>query len=100
MSLINLFLNVGPNLANLIAPTNKSPTRYISSSPISSFVVLNLFLTLDISNSMLQMIAQSCLYLQIYTMSHLILVFVPDILKISSIMPIFKSGTVTNPNNY
>ena len=71
------FVNVGPKLANSIAG-NETPTRYISISPVSSFVmspvfvtgpvtnaqVLNHFLTLDknkasldIPNAMLRMIA-------------------------------------------
>ena len=50
---------------------------------------------------MLQMIAPILpVFTNIYNESLNTGVFVPDILKISSIMPVFKSGTVTNPNNY
>ena len=77
-------------------------------SPVTNAQVLNHFLTLDknkasldIPNAMLRMIAPiiSPVFTNIYDESFNTGV-VPDILKISGITPIYKSGTVTNPNNY
>jgi hypothetical protein len=53
------FTNVGPNLASSLEICNENPTRYISNSPSSSFImspvieaqVLDLFLALDINKS-------------------------------------------------
>ena len=77
-------------------------------SPVTNAQVLNHFLTLDnnkasldIPNAMLRMIAPiiSPVFTNIYNESFNTGI-VPDILKISRITPIYKSGTVTNPNNY
>ena len=77
-------------------------------SPVTNAQVLNHILTLDknkasldIPNAMLRMIAPiiSPAFTNIYNES-LNTGIVPDILKISRITPIYKSGTVTNPNNY
>ena len=75
--------------------------------PVTNAQVLNHFLTLDknkasldIPNAMLRMIAPiiSPVFTNIYESFNTGIV--PDILKISRITPIYKSGTVTNPNNY
>ena len=77
-------------------------------SPVTNAQVLNHILTLDknkasldIPNAMLRMIAPiiSPAFTNIYNESFNTGI-VPDILKISRITPIYKSGTVTNPNNY
>ena len=55
------FLNVGPNLANLIPSTNDDPTKYITNSPTSSFFmspvteeyVCQLFSELNVNKSSL-----------------------------------------------
>ncbi len=77
-------------------------------TPVTNTHVINLFLTLDknkvsldVPNSMLQMIAPiiSPVFTDKYNESFNTGI-VPDILKISRITPVYKSGTVTNPNNY
>ena len=75
--------------------------------PVMNAQVLNNFLTLDknkisldIPNAMLRMIAPiispvlTNIYNELFDIG-----IVPDILKISRIMLICKTGTVTNPNN-
>jgi hypothetical protein len=77
-------------------------------SPITQTQVLSLFLTLDstkasfdIPNTMIKKTAPiiSPVFTSIYNES-ISTGIVPDILKISRVTPIYKSGTITNPSNY
>ena len=110
------FINVGPKLANSIGTCLDDPCMYIDNSPVSSFVmypvseseVQSLFNSLDGNRS-----STSVPNILVKTASNILSpVFtvilnqsistgiVPCILKIASITPIFKSGAVTDPNNY
>ena len=112
------FVNVGPSLVSKIEDSYESPTQYILSSPVNSFVmstvtetqVLNLFMTLDkskswssidIPNNLIKLAAKplSVPFTKIYNQSILTGV-VPNILKVSQVTPVYKSGDVTNPGNY
>ena len=110
------FVNVGPSLASKIDDSSQNPTQYILSSPVNSFVmstvtenqVYNLFMTLDknkssidIPNNLIKLAAEplSALFTKIYNESIQTGV-VPNILKVSQVTPVYKSGDVTNPGNY
>ena len=105
-------------MANLLQISNENPTKYISNSPSSSFImspvietqVLDLLLALDINkssinipNAMIKMIAPiiAPVFTVIYNESiNTGILKNPDILKISRVAPIYKSGIETDPNNY
>ena len=110
------FVNVGPSLASKIEDCHDNPTQYILSSPANSFVmstvtenqVLNLFMSLDkskssidIPNNLIKLAAEplSAPFTKIYNQSIQTGV-VPNILKVSQVTPVYKSGDVTNPGNY
>lgn len=110
------FVNVGPSLASRIEDSFENPTQYIPSSPANSFVmstvtetqVSNLFKTLDknkssidIPNNLIKIAAEplSVPFTQIYNQSIQTGV-VPNILKVSQVTPVYKSGDVTDPGNY
>ena len=107
------FLNVGPNLANLVPNTNDDPTKYITNSPISSFYmspvseeyVCQLFSELkvnksflDIPNKMIKLASSALSVPFTYIFNQAISTgIVPDAFKISRITPIYKSRIVTDP---
>lgn len=110
------FINIGPNLANLITHTNDDPTKYINNSPVSSFYltpiseeyVCQLFSklninksSLDIPNKMIKLASRalSVPFTFIYNLS-ISTGIVPDIFKISRVSPVYKSGLMTDLNNY
>ena len=110
------FVNVGPNLANSITTSSFQPISYISNaavpsffmSPITETQVLNLFLgldsnkvSIDIPNNMIKLAAYelSPIFTNIFNES-ISTGVVPDILKISRITPIYKSGDTNGPHNY
>lgn len=107
------FVNVGPSSASKIEDCYEHPTLYIWSSPANSFVmstvtetqVLNLFMTLDkskssidIPNNLIKLAAEplSAPFTKIYNQS-IPTGVVPNILKVSQVTPVYKSGDVTNP---
>ena len=110
------FVNVGPNLANSITTSSLQPISYINNvaipsffmSPITETQVLNLFLgldsnkvSIDIPNNMIKIAAYelSPIFTNIFNES-ISTGVVPDILKISRITPIYKSGDTNEPHNY
>lgn len=110
------FINVGPNLANAINKTYENPTKYISNSPVNSFVmstvtskkVQELFSRLDdnksslnVPNKLIRIAAKqlSSPFTQIFNES-ILSGIVPNVLKISRVTPLYKSGPMTDPNNY
>ena len=112
----NHFINIGPTLASKIDKSNENPTQYISSSSINSFVmenvteaqVSNLFKNLDtnkssidIPNKVIKIAAEqlSVPLTQIYNQS-IETGIVPNILKVSQVTPVYKSGDATDPANY
>ena len=109
------FLNVGPNLANLIPSTNEVPTKYLTNSPTASFfyvtsnrrIRVQLFSELnvnksylDISNKMIKLASRALLipFAYIFTQS-ISTGIVPNALKISKVTPVYKKGVMTDPNN-
>ena len=114
ISLINILLiNVGPSLASKSEGSFENPTQYILSSPANSFVmstvtetqVLNLFMSLDkskssidIPNNFIKLAGEplSAPFTKIYNQS-IQTGLVPNILKVSQVTPVYKSGDVTNP---
>ena len=110
------FINVGPNLANLIPSTNDDPTKYITNSPTSSFFmspvteeyVCQLFSelnvnksSLDISNKMIKLASRALSIPFAYIFNQSISTgIVPNALKISKVTPVYKKGVMTDPNNY
>ena len=109
------FVNVGPNLANSITTSSLQPISYINNvaipsffmSPITETQVLNLFLgldsnkvSIDIPNNMIKIAAYelSPIFTNIFNES-ISTGVVPDILKISRITPIYKSGDTNEPHN-
>ena len=110
------FVNVGPNLAKEIENCEGSPTQFIKTTPSASFVmsavtetqVSSLFkglsdnkTSLDIPNKLIKAAALplSKPLTYIYNLS-IETGIVPDVLKISQVTPVFKSGDATNPSNY
>ena len=110
------FINVGPNLANLIPSTNDDPTKYITNSPTSSFFmspvteeyVCQLFSelnvnksSLDISNKMIKLASRALSIPFAYIFNQSISTgIVPNALKIFKVTPVYKKGVMTDPNNY
>ena len=112
------FINVGPNLARKIGSTNddSDPLKYINNSPTDSFLfspidenyIACLFSSLDVRKASLdipnKLIKYASLELSkpfcyIYNQS-IMLGIVPDILKVSRVSPVYKSGLITDPSNY
>ena len=110
------FTNVGPNLARLIDHTNEDPCKYISNSPSSSFYLKPVSQelvkqhlselnesksTIGIPNKLLKLAANEiCIPLQVIYNKSIQSGIVPNLFKTSRVTPIYKSGEVTNPNNY
>ena len=106
------FLNVGPNLANLIPSTNEVPTKYITKLKfflchqnrrirVQLFSELNVNKSyLDISNKMIKLASRALLipFAYIFTQS-ISTGIVPNALKISKVTPVYKKGVMTDPNN-
>ena len=103
-------------MASKIDKSNENPTQYISSSSINSFVkenvteaqVSNFFKTLDtnkssigIPNNLIKIAAEplSVPFTQIYNQS-IETGIVPNILKVSQVIPVYKNGYATYPANY
>ena len=111
------FINVGTSLADLIENTNVDPISYINnSSPAPSFFMspiteenvsllfsqLNADNTsLDIPNKLIKMACGSLVvpFTLLYNES-ISTGIVPKVLKISKVIPIYKSGIMTEPMNY
>ena len=110
------FINVGLQLASTIPQNSENPIQYIKKTPSSSFVmspvtegqVSRLFsnldvqkASLDIPNKLIKIAAEplskplTFIYNQSITTG-----IVPDAFKISQVMPIYKSGDVTDTSNY
>jgi hypothetical protein len=111
------FVNVGcPNLAYQIPSTDDDPTEYINNSPISSFYmspvteeyVCQLFSGLNETKSSLEIpnkiikLASSSLSVpcRIIFNQSIVTGIVPDAFKVSRVTPVYKNGTMTDPNNY
>ena len=110
------FVNVGQNLAKKIDNCDGSPTQFIRSTPVASFVmscvtetqVCSLFKglndhksSLDIPNKLIKIDAHqpwSIPLTYIYNQS-IETGIVPDILKVK-IAPVYKGGDATDPSNY
>ena len=108
---------MGPTLANSIEGANNiNPSTYIRNSPIPSFVmspvtekqVYDLFsmpnnkkTSMDRPNNMIKLASHiiSPIFTHVYNES-IITGIVPNILKISRITPIYKSGDVADTFNY
>ena len=110
------FINVGPNLASKIDKSNENPAQYISSFSIKSFImenvteaqVSNLFKNLDTNRSSIGIPKKlinistdplSVPFTQIYNQS-IETGIVPNILKVSQVTPVYKSGDAIDPANY
>ena len=110
------FTTIGPTLASAINPTCDEPTKYIRNSPTNSFYlsavteeyVAQLFsnlnerkASLDIPNKLIKLASHelSKPFSYIYSQS-IIQGIVPNVLKVSRVTPIFKSGDATDPTNY
>ena len=110
------FNTIGPTLACAINPTCDDPTKYIHNSSANCFClsavtqeyVAQLFsnlnerkASLDIPNKLIKLVSHelSKPFSYIYNQS-IIQGIVPNILKVSRVTPIFKSGDATNPPNY
>ena len=110
------FTTIGSTLASAINYTYDDPTKYIRNSPANSFYlsaiteeyVAQLFsklnerkASLDIPNKLIKLASHelSKPFSYIYNQS-LLQGIVPNVLKVSRITPIFKSGDATDPANY
>lgn len=110
------FANVGLNLASKIPNINDNPTKFIDNSPTTSFVmspvlpleVMKLFkslnenkASLNIPNKLIKIASSQFAipFTYIYNQS-IKMGIVPDLFKIPRITPIYKSGILTDPNNY
>ena len=110
------FTTIGPTLANAINPIYDNPTKYIRNSPANSFYlsavteeyVAQLFsnlnerkASLDIPNKLIKLASHelSKPFSYIYNQS-IAQGIGPNILKVSRVTPIFKSGDATDPANY
>ena len=110
------FVNVGPSLANLIQTTNDDPTKFINNSPLATFSlspvspndVLSLFTQLKTNKASLDIpigLIKSAGHILCTPFTHIYNESittgkVPDVLKISRVTPIFKSGSALDPSNY
>ena len=103
-------------MASKIDKSNENRTQYMSSSSVNSFVmenvteaqVSNLFNNLDtnkssigIPNKLIKIASEplSLPFTQSYNQS-IETGIVPNILKVSQVTPVYKSGDATNPANY
>ena len=110
------FTTIGPTLASAINPIYDNPTKYIRNSPANSFYlsavteeyVAQLFsnlnerkASLDIPNKLIKLASHelSKPFSYIYNQS-IAQGIVPNVLKVSRVTPIFKSGDATDPANY
>lgn len=110
------FIDVGPSLAGRIDLSATYPISYIKNSPNSSFVLSQVSETdvcenfsqlnpskssLDIPNKMVKIACTplSKIFTPLFNES-IHQGVVPQTLKISRVTPIYKSGVVTDPNNY
>ena len=110
------FISVGQSLASTIDHHDEEPTKYITKSPVSSFImspveatqVYRLFqnlneknTSLDIPNKLIKIASEplSIPFTYIYNQS-IASGIVPDVFKISRVTPIYKSGEVTDTGNY
>ena len=97
------FINVGPNLASKIDKSNENPTQYISSSSINSFVMEDateaqvsiLLKNLDTNKSSI-VIPDKLIKKAAEPLSGPF----TQILKVSQVTPVYKSGDATDPANY
>ena len=102
-------------MASKTDKSNENPIQYISSSSINSFVienvteaqVSNVFKNLgtnkssiSIPNELIKIATEPCVpFTQIYNQS-IETGIVPNILKVSQVTPVYKSGDATDPANY
>ena len=110
------FTTIGSTLASAINPIYDNPTKYIRNSPANSFYlsavteeyVAQLFsnlnerkASLDIPNKLIKLASHelSKPFSYIYNQS-IVQGIVPNVLKVSRVTPIFKSGDATDPANY
>ena len=111
------FISVGPSLASIIDHYDGEPSKYITKSPVSSFImspveatqVCRLFqnlneneTSLDIPNKLIKIASEPLsqkplTYIYNQSVANGI---VPDVSKISRVTPIYKSGEVTDTGNY
>ena len=113
---IQHFTTIGPKLACAIIPIHDDPTKYIRNSPANSFYlstvteeyVAQLFSNLnerkallDIAIKLIKLASHelSKPFSYIYNQS-ILQGIVPNVLKVSRVTPIFKSGDATDPANY
>ena len=110
------FVNVGQNLAKRIENCDGSPTQFLRSTPVASFVmscvtetqVCSLFKglndhksSLDIPNKLIKIAAQPLSMPLTYIYNQSVETgIVPYILKVSQISPVYKGGDATDPSNY
>ena len=111
------FTTIGPTLASAINPTCDDPTKYMRNSPtnhsfylsaVTEEYVAQLFsnlnerkASLDVPNKLIKLASHelSKPFSYIYSQS-IIQGIVPNVLKVSRVTPIFKSGDATDPTNY
>jgi hypothetical protein len=110
------FINVGPSLADFIENTNVDPISYINNSPSTSFIMspvneTNVSLlfsqlnsnktSLDIPNKLIKIACRPLAvpFTLLYNES-IAKGSVPEVLKISKVIPIYKNGITTESNNY
>ena len=107
---------MGQNLAKRIENCDGSPTQFIRSTPVASFVMSCVTETqvcsllkglndhkssLDIPNKLIKIAAQPLSIPLTYIYNQSIETgIVPDILKVSQISPVCKGGDATDPSNY
>ena len=112
----NFFVNIGPTLAKEIKTDHTDPLQYIESTPVNSFYlapvtqtqVFTLFsglkenkASLNVPNKLIKLASAqlSVPFTEIYNESILSGEF-PEIFKISKVIPIFKSGSISELGNY
>ena len=112
----NFFVNIGPTLAKEIKTDHTDPLQYIESTPANSFYlapvtqtqVFTLFsglkenkASLNVPNKLIKLASAqlSVPFTEIYNESILSGEF-PEIFKISKVIPIFKSGSISELGNY
>ena len=108
------FVAIGANLANLLRTSTDDPCRYIYNSPVSSFNLVPVFVyhvqclfnALDRNNSSIS-VPNSRIKMASFILPPVFTVIynesintgtVPDVLKISRVITIFKSEIATDPN--
>ena len=106
---------MGQNLTKRIENCDGSPTQFITSTPVASFLscvtetqVCSLLQclndhksSLDIPNKLIKIAAQPLSVPLTYIYNQSIETgIVSDILKVSQISPVYKGGDATDPSNY